>query len=86
MNITTVRLEAEIERQLEVVAVRLQRSKSWVVNQALLEYLEKQERWQQTLEAMESDAQGRVVDANQVHRWLYSWGTQFEENAPKSGR
>jgi len=85
MSITTIDLDAEVERQLEVVASRLQRSKSWVVNKALSEYIEKQERWRQTVEAMESASQGRVVDANQVHRWLYSWGTQCKENTPKSG-
>jgi len=85
MSITTVRLQPEVARQLEVITNRLQRSKSWVVNKALSEYLEKRERWLETLEAMESATHGRVVDANQVHRWIYTWGTQCEEDAPKSG-
>jgi len=64
MSITTVRLQPEVARQLEVITNRLQRSKSWVVNKALSEYLEKRERWLETLEAMESATHGRVVDAN----------------------
>ena len=67
MSVTTVRLQAEVEQHLEAIASRLHRSKGWVINQALSEYIEKQRleqaRWQQTLEAMESAAQGKVVDA-----------------------
>lgn len=90
MSVTTVRLQAEIEQHLDEIANRLQRSKGWVINQALAEYIEKQrveqERWQQTLEAMESAAQGKVVDASEVHDWLRSWGTEDERDAPRSGQ
>ena len=90
MSVTTVRLQADVEQHLESIASRLHRSKGWVINQALLEYIEKQqleqERWKQTLEAMESAAQGRVVDASEVHSWLRSWGTQNDQDAPGSGK
>lgn len=88
MSVTTVRLQAEVEQHLDEIANRLQRSKGWVINQALAEYIEKQrveqERWQQTLEAMESAAQGKVIDASEVHDWLSSWGTDGERSAPRS--
>lgn len=90
MSVTTVRLQAEVEQHLDEIANRLQRSKGWVINQALAEYIEKQrveqERWQQTLEAMESAAQGKVVDASEVHEWLRSWGKEDERDAPRSGQ
>lgn len=90
MSVTTVRLQADIEQHLEAIAGRLHRSKGWVINQALSEYIQKQqrgqERWQQTLEAMESAAQGKVVDASVVHDWLNSWGTENEQDAPRSGK
>ncbi|AFI83777.1 CopG family ribbon-helix-helix protein [Methylophaga nitratireducenticrescens] len=90
MSVTTVRLQAEVEHQLEAIASRLQRSKGWVINQALAEYIDKQqleqERWQQTLDAMESAAKGKVVDASEVHNWLSSWGTEEESGAPGSGK
>lgn len=90
MSVTTVRLQAEIEQQLEAIASSLNRSKGWVINQALSEYIDKQqleqERWNQTLDAMESAAQGRVVNASEVHRWLNSWGTENEQDAPRSGQ
>lgn len=88
MSVTTVRLQAEVEQQLDAIANRLNRSKGWVINQALAEYIEKQQleltRWQQTLDAMESAAQGKVVDAGEVHNWLSSWGTEHEQAAPGS--
>ncbi|MFG1497870.1 ribbon-helix-helix protein, CopG family [Saccharospirillum sp. HFRX-1] len=87
MSVTTVRLQAEIEQHLETIAKQLHRSKGWVINQALSEYIEKQQleqaRWQQTLEAMESAAQGKVVDAGEVHTWLNSWGSDREQDAPE---
>lgn len=90
MGVTTVRFQAEIERELEAIASRLHRSKGWVINQALSEYIDKQrleqDRWQQTLDAMESAAQGKVVDAGEVHNWLRGWGTEGESGAPGSGK
>ena len=90
MSVTTVRLQAEVESGLEAIADKLSRSKSWVINQALREYLERQEqeqtRWQETLKAMESVAQGRVVSGEAVHTWLRSWGTDNELPPPKAGR
>lgn len=90
MSVTTVRLQAEVEHQLEAIANRLHRSKGWVINQALSEYIDKQQleqdRWKQTLDAMESAAEGKVVDASEVHSWLSSWGTENEQDAPRSGK
>jgi predicted transcriptional regulator len=90
MSVTTVRLQAEIEQSLEAIASRLDRSKGWVINQALSEYIERQrleqERWSQTLKAMESATQGKVVDASEVHSWLNSWGTERELTAPRSNK
>ncbi|MCC5878313.1 MAG: ribbon-helix-helix protein, CopG family [Idiomarina sp.] len=90
MSVTTVRLQAEVEQQLEAIASKLQRSKGWVINQALAEYIEKQQleqaRWKQTLEAMESAAQGKIADASEVHSWLNSWGTEHEQDAPEADK
>ena len=87
MSITTVRLQPDIEQGLQSVAGTLHRSKSWVINQAVKEFLERQElekqRWQETLQAMESVAQGRVVSGESVHEWLNSWGSSNELPPPK---
>ena len=90
MSVTTVRLQSEVEQHLDAIAAKLQRSRGWIINQALSEYIAKQqleqERWKQTLEAMESAAQGKAVDASEVHAWLNSWGTENEQVAPRSDK
>ncbi len=90
MSVTTVRLKPEVEEGLDSMARKLHRSKGWLINEALAEYLERQEceqsRWQETLAAMESVAQGRVASADDVHAWLRSWGDSQELPPPKAGR
>lgn len=87
MSITTVRLQPDVEQSLQAMAGSLHRSKSWLINQALKEFIERQElekqRWQETLQAMESVAQGRVVSGESVHAWLNSWGSTNELSPPK---
>ncbi len=89
MGVTTVRLPPEVEKTLEAMANRLHRSKGWLINQALAEYLERQEleqdRWHETLAAMESVTQGKVAPADEVHAWLRSWGGAGELPPPKAG-
>ena len=90
MSVTTVRLQPELESGLEAMADKLNRSKSWLINQALREYLEREEqalsRWLETLRAMESVTQGRVVSGESVHEWLRSWGTKDELPPPVAGQ
>lgn len=90
MSVTTVRLQPELEESLNVMAGKLQRSKSWLINQALSEFIERQtleqSRWQETLKAMESVAQGKVVSGEAVNAWLESWGKANELQPPKAGQ
>jgi len=90
MSVTTVRLSQGVEETLDALAGKLQRSKSWLINQALREYIERQQleqvRWQETLVAVESVAKGEVVSGDAVHAWLRSWGTQDETDPPRVGQ
>lgn len=90
MSVTTVRLQPEVESGLEVMADKLHRSKNWLVNQAIREFVARQEleqsRWSETLSAMESVAQGKVVPGQAVHAWLESWCSSEELPPPKVGR
>lgn len=42
MGVTSVRLLPEVEDGLEAMSGRLQRSKSWLINQALREYISRE--------------------------------------------
>jgi predicted transcriptional regulator len=90
MGVTSVRLQPEIEESLEAIALKLHRSKGWLINQALREFIGREEqaalRWQGTLAALESVAQGRVVSESAVHEWLESWGSDGEKAAPSPGQ
>jgi len=88
MSVTSIRLQPDIEKHLEDAVKRSQRSKNWLINQAIREYLEREvqerQRWQETLEALDSANQGKVIDGDTVHQWLQSWGTDDELPPPRS--
>ncbi len=90
MTVTTIRLQPEVESGLEAMADKLHRSKNWLVNQAIREFVARQEleqsRWKDTLAAMESVAQGKVVSGQAVHPWLESWGGSSELPPPQVGK
>lgn len=87
MSVSTVRFPSDVTQALESLSHQLDRSKGWVINKAVADFIEKkqqeQERWEQTLQAMESAAKGKIVGSDQVHEWLSSWGTDQELQAPK---
>ncbi len=64
---------------------KIHRIMSWLIHPALRDCIPRQEqeqlRWQETLQAIESVAQGKVV-----HDWLRSWGSAKELPAPKVGQ
>lgn len=87
MPVTSIRLQNDLEQPLEQLAAKLSRSKNWIVNEALKAYIasqqQEEQRWQETLIALNSVQNGQIVDADQVHDWLDSWGTEHELPAPK---
>jgi len=90
MSVTTVRLGQDVEETLDALSDKLQRSKSWLINQALKEFIERHEleqiRWKETLDAMESVANGQFISGDAVHTWLRSWGTRNEIVPPRVGQ
>ncbi|VAW79708.1 hypothetical protein MNBD_GAMMA13-1058 [hydrothermal vent metagenome] len=87
MGVTSIRLQPEIERPLENLATKLDRSKNYIINQAIKEYLERkgtaEQRWTETLEAIDSVKSGKIIDETEVHEWLKSWGSNNELKPPK---
>lgn len=87
MSITSVRLKSEIETPLENLSKELDRSKSYLINKAVKEFLERraieENRWKETLEAIDSVKSGRVIDEKEVNNWLNSWGKDNELKPPQ---
>ena len=87
MGVTSVRLQPEIENPLEKLAKKLDRSKNYLINQAIREFLARktldEKRWTETLEAIESVKSNRLVAEKDVNTWLESWGAENELKPPK---
>jgi len=86
MSVTSVRLQPEIETPLEILATRLDRSKNYLINQAIKEFLARklldEKRWSETLEAIESVKSNKLIEEKDVNAWLESWGTDNELKPP----
>ena len=87
MNITSIRIPEEMEKPLETLSKKLDRSKSYLINQAIKEFIARQSleesRWQDTLQALESIKSGNSIDEEDVNAWLNSWGTDKRLSTPK---
>lgn len=87
MGVTSIRLQAEVEAPLDALAKRLERSKNYLINQAVKEFVERQSleeaRWRETVSAIESVKVGQYASEADVNAWLESWGTENELNLPE---
>ena len=87
MSVTSVRLSPEVEEKLAAVAERVRRTKSWLINEAVKDYLERlgedEKRWSETLEALASVRAGRLVDGDEMLEWIGSWGKKTEKKPPR---
>ena len=66
-RIVTVKLPDELVSRLDKIADRIDRSKSWIVREALTEWLaEEQRRYELTLEALKSLDEGRSYSQEEI--------------------
>jgi predicted transcriptional regulator len=88
MGVTSIRLQADVEKPLEALSKRLDRSRNYLINQAIKEFIARrtiaEERWNDTLMALESVKSEAVVDEGEVIDWLKSWGSDNEQSPPKT--
>ncbi len=87
MSVTSIRLQPEIENPLAKLATKLDRSKNYLINQAIKEFLARksldESRWKDTLEALDSVKSNTLIEEKSVSKWLESWGTENELEPPK---
>lgn len=88
MGVTSIRLSEDVEAPLERLAKKLDRSKNYLVNQAIREFVLRQAmeeiRWSDTVEALESVKAGRLVESENVAEWLKSWGSDSPKSPPEA--
>lgn len=88
MGVTSIRLSEDVEVPLEQLAKKLDRSKNYLVNQAIKEFVLRQSmeelRWADTVEALGSVKAARLVDSKEVSEWLKSWGSDSPKPPPQA--
>ena len=88
MAVTSVRLNSDVIAPLEKLSQRLDRSRNYIINQAIKEYVARQAMeealWGDTLAALKSIKSGHSIPENEVKEWLESWGNEKEKSPPDS--
>ena len=81
----SVRIDSDTKKQLETLAKRARRSKSFLAAEAIAAYVEA-ESWQ--LDEIRAGVaqldKGRGVAHEDVSKWLSSWGKKRERQAPRA--
>jgi predicted transcriptional regulator len=87
MGMTSVRMPDDLLQRLDSAATRLRRSKGWIINDAVREYLEREDQRQRrdegTREALAELEAGQVIDGGEVLAWIDSWGSDEEREPPR---
>ena len=86
MAVTSVRLNTDVIAPLEKLSQKLDRSRNYIINQAIREFVARQSMedslWNDTLEALESVKSGQSIPEDEVKDWLESWGSENEKSPP----
>lgn len=83
---TTIELQNELAAPLQELAERMHTSQTSLANQAVKEFLAREQteaaRWADTEPALQSIRAGQVAGEPEVHAWLASWGSSNEPAPP----
>jgi predicted transcriptional regulator len=75
-KVLTAHVPLSLAKKVDRLAERLERSRGWIVKQALAAWIEQEEeRHRLTLEALADVDAGRVIDHQAVQAWADSLGT-----------
>lgn len=85
---TSIKLDDELKGRIQRLAEVRRRSSHWIMREAIAQYVEREERRealrQDTLKAWdEFQATGVHATAENVEKWLSSWGSDDELPAPQ---
>ncbi len=80
----SIRLEAALNDEVAAIAAALDRPKSWVIEQAVRDFVAVQQ-WQLAAidEGIRAADAGRVVGHADVAAWVRSWGQTDERPMPE---
>jgi predicted transcriptional regulator len=82
-RVLTAHVPAQLASKVDDIADRLDRSRGWVVKQALAAWVaQEEERHQLTLEGLADVDAGRAVDQGEVEAWAQSLATADPKPLP----
>jgi len=80
----SVRLQPTLNDQVAAIAAALDRPKSWVIEQAVKDYVSLEEwRLAAIEEGVRAADAGRVIAHEDVAAWVHSWNQPSELTPPK---
>jgi predicted transcriptional regulator len=83
-RVLTAHVPLPLAEKIDLLATRLDRSRGWVVKQALAAWVDQEEeRDRLTHEALADVASGRVTDHSQVAAWAESLATDKPSTRPR---
>ena len=83
-RVMTAHIPTALAQKVDQMAARMDRSRGWVVKQALADWVDQEEeRSRLTLEAMADVDAGRVIDHQAVKAWADSLSTDSPLPVPR---
>lgn len=83
-KVLTAHVPLQLAEKVDLLAARLERSRGWIVKQALTGWIEQEEeRNRLTREALADVEAGQVIDHQSVQAWADSLGTSQPIPSPK---
>ncbi len=83
-RVVTAHVPLPLADKIDELAQRLERSKAWIVKQALTAWVDQEEeRRRLTLEAMADVDKGNVIDQQSVQAWAESLDTDTPLSLPR---
>ncbi len=84
-KVLTARVPVGLAEKVDAMAARLERSRGWVIGQALVAWIDQEEeRHRMTLGALAAVDGGRVIDHQAVQAWADSLGTDEPRQPPSA--
>lgn len=70
-RVVTAKLPGKLVSKMDEIGARMERSKSWIVKQAVAEWIaEEDRRHQLTLEGLKSVDEGKTIPQEEVEAWF----------------
>ncbi|MBS3936714.1 MAG: ribbon-helix-helix protein, CopG family [Sulfuritalea sp.] len=83
-KVLTAHVPLPLAEKIDLVAARLERSRGWIVKQALSAWIDQEEeRSRLTREALDDVDAGRIIDHQTVQAWADSLSTANPLPAPR---